>query len=113
MLRTIDGEINDFTEPGSDAVHCLAQVEALVILLNPAEHQRTVGVYPQVLHVLMAGYVVIIAGFLAAAASPGDQRRREPVGVTMQTQSGHSLRRTGVLRLHHPPWRHWPTMRDH
>lgn len=105
-LRTVNGEINDFTEPGPNAVHSLAQVESLVIFLDPAEHERAVGVYPQVLHVLVAGYVVIIAGFLAAAASPCDQRRREPVGVTMQTQSGHSLRRTGVLRLHHPPWRH-------
>lgn len=105
MVRTVDGEMNYFTEPGPDAVHSLAQVVALVILLNPAEHERTIGVYPQVLHVLVAGYVVIIAGFLAAAASPCDQRRREPVGVTMQTQSWHPLRRTGVLRLHHPPWR--------
>lgn len=106
LIRTVDGKINDFTESSSDAVHSLAQIKALVIFLDPAEHERAVGVYSQVLHVLVAGYVVIIAGFLAAATSPCDQRRWEAVGVTMQTQSGHSLRRTGVLRLHHPPWRH-------
>jgi len=38
LIRTIDGEINDFTEPGSDAVHSLAQIEALVIFLDPAKH---------------------------------------------------------------------------
>lgn len=38
LIRTVDGEINDFTEPGTDAVHSLTQVEALVVFLDPAEH---------------------------------------------------------------------------
>lgn len=106
IKRTIDGEVNDFAEPGADPVSSLAQIKALVILLHPTEHQRAVRVYPQVLHVLVAGYVVIIARCSAATSPPRDHRWREPVGVTMQAQSRHPLRRAGVLRLHHPAWWH-------
>lgn len=105
-MCTVDGEIYDFTESSSNAVYGFAQIETLVVLLHTAEYQRAVGMYPQILHVLVARYVVIIAGLLAAAAPPRDQRRRKSVGVTMQTQSWHPFRRTSVLRLHHPAWRH-------
>lgn len=60
----------------------------------------------------MAGYVVIIARFSAAASPPCDRRWREPFGVAMHAQSGHPLRRAGVLRLHHPAWRYWSIMRS-
>lgn len=43
---TINGEIHDLTEARPDAIHSLAQIEALMILLHPAEHQWTIRVYP-------------------------------------------------------------------
>lgn len=95
--------MDDFTEASANAVDSLAQIESLVVLLHPSEHQGAVRVYPQILIVILGDNVVIVARLvLAGGASPGHRRRWEPVGVTVEHQPRHALRGVHVLRLLHP-----------
>lgn len=98
-IRTIDGEVDDLAEAGADAVDRLAEVEALVVLLDPGEHERAVRVDLGVVAVLVAGNVLVVAGLVAAGLAPGDARRWEAVGVAVEDQPGHALRGVHVLGL--------------
>lgn len=106
-MLTVDGQIHNFAESGSDSIDRFAQVISLVVLLDSPENERSVRMYAELLGVLVTGNVKIISGSCARTASPRDRRWWKSIGVAVQHQLRHTLRCVDVLRLHHPTGRNY------